>query len=112
MLPFKKADSPFKSNPVSRVGSSTRLNQLGNIKSNPTTPNAALYVTSSLNPLKNLPTNAANVKLRLQTQKDLDAFEQLPMVQKSTNTKDYSTNYRKPCHNSKTMNYKRKLDKL
>lgn len=82
MLPFKKADSPFKSNPVSRVGSSTRLNQLGNIKSNPTTPNPALYVTSSLNPLKNLPTNAANVKLRLQTQKDLDAFEQLPMVQK------------------------------
>lgn len=82
MLPFKKADSPFKSNPVSRVGSSTRLNQLGNIKSNPTTPNAALYVTSSLNPLKNLPTNAANVKLRLQTQKDLDAFAQLPMVQK------------------------------
>ena len=112
MLPFKKADSPFKSNPVSRVGSSTRLNQLGNIKSNPTTPNAALYVTSSLNPLKNLPTNAANVKLRLQTQKDLDVFEQLPMVQKVNEYERLLNELSEAVSQFKTMNYKRKLDKL
>ncbi|KAL6452711.1 MED4 Mediator of RNA polymerase II transcription subunit 4 [Candida maltosa Xu316] len=84
MLPFRKSDSPFKSDPVSRVGSSTRLNQLGGpTSSNPATPQP--YVTSSLNPSKNLPTNATNIKSKLQTQKDLDVFEQLPMVRQVKN---------------------------
>lgn len=88
MIPFRKTETPFKSDPISRVNSSSRLNQLGNNTSSPSTPNPASYVTSSLNPQKNLPTNATNVKLKLQTQKDLDIFEQLPMVQK---VKKYET---------------------
>lgn len=88
MISFRKTETPIKSDPISRVNSSSRLNQLGNNTSSPSTPNPASYVTSSLNPQKNLPTNATNIKLKLQTQKDLDIFEQLPMVQK---VKEYET---------------------
>ncbi|RCK54948.1 Mediator of RNA polymerase II transcription subunit 4 [Candida viswanathii] len=89
MLPFRKTETPLKADPISRVNSSSRLNQLGTTPtSSPSTPNPASYVTSSLNPQKNLPTNATNIKLKLQTQKDLDIFEQLPMVQK---VKEYET---------------------
>ncbi|KAK6454423.1 mediator of RNA polymerase II transcription subunit 4 [Scheffersomyces xylosifermentans] len=82
MLPHKKNDSNYKSLPVSRVSSSSRLNQLPQhnyISSIPTTPNAN-YVSSSLNPIRNLPVNSGSIKSKITTKAELDKFEQLPIV--------------------------------
>ncbi|KAI5965225.1 MED4 [Candida pseudojiufengensis] len=83
MLPHKRANSPFTSNPVSRVASSARLNQLnqdsrGNLNSSiPSTPS---YITSSLNPTKNIPTTNENISSKIRTEEDLKAFNNLPIV--------------------------------
>ncbi|KAG2732544.1 hypothetical protein G9P44_004961 [Scheffersomyces stipitis] len=74
MFPHKKND-PLKSLPISRVGSSQRLNQ--HISSIPSTPN---YVASSLNPVRNLPVSSGSIKSKITTKAALDKFEQLPIV--------------------------------
>lgn len=80
MFPHKKDTALFNSVPVSRVGSSQRLNLLvpSAYNSIPSTPSA--YVSLSLNPSRNLPVNAANVRSQIRTKDDLERFEQLPIV--------------------------------
>lgn len=81
MLPHthKRTDS-FKSVPVSRVGSSQRLNQISHTNTSiPSTPMG--YVSSSLNPIRNLPVNSGNYKSRITTKEELEKFEKLPIVQ-------------------------------
>lgn len=72
---------PFLSLPASRVGLSTRLNQLGQLGSRPTTP--ASYVSSSLNPNRNVPNTSGNVSYgnRVLSPEALEQFEELPIVQ-------------------------------
>lgn len=86
MFPHKK-DQSFISVPVSRVGLSNRLNQLnlsnpnGNgISSRPGTPGAS-YVTSSLNPTKNLPISHSDFRSNITNQQDLEKFELLAITQ-------------------------------
>lgn len=82
MLPHKK-DDPFLSVPASRIGLSSRLNQLNRPSSRPTsragTPGP--YVTSTLNPNKNVPQTSSNLQSRTATPNELDAFEDLPIIQ-------------------------------
>lgn len=84
MLPQKKNQS-FISTPVSRVGSSTRLNQLTGAtgsrpSSRPATPGA--YVTSSLNPARNVPVTSHNIRLKLTTPEEVARFEKVSIVEK------------------------------
>lgn len=82
MLPHKLPTDPyFKSEPVSRVGSSTRLNQLANLSSRPTTPQP--YVVSSLNPVRNLPVYSRGSSA--EGDKEVINFESLPIVEQITN---------------------------
>lgn len=82
MLPHKK-DQLFTSVPVSRVGLTTRLNQLNvpsqsRATSRPSTP--GFYVTSSLNPTKNIPVTSNSIRSRITTQDELEDFENLPIA--------------------------------
>mgnify|MGYP000315521019 CR=1 FL=1 len=87
MLPHQRENSPFRSKPVSRVTSSTRLNQLaqesrgplGN-SSRPSTPGT--YVPSSLNPLKYAPNTQDNIEDKIRSNEELAAFNLLPIVAK------------------------------
>lgn len=89
MIPHKKNDSSFLSVPVSRVGSTQRLNQLdpqgiatgspNTYNSIPSTPSA--YVSSSLNPTKGVTTVGGNSN-HLVTEEDKNAFEKLSIVKK------------------------------
>lgn len=77
-----KKDQAFISVPVSRVGLSTRINQL-NVPSSrsgsrPATP--AAYITSSLNPTRNLPVTSNSIRLKITTQEELEQFENLPIT--------------------------------
>lgn len=80
MIPHKKQDQSFISLPVSRVASAQRLNHLNstNTASNPSTP-GALYVSSSLNPNKNLPVtpNQTKTKEQMKLFDDLFIIKQL-----------------------------------
>lgn len=83
MFPHKK-DQSFISTPVSRVGSATRLNQFpgpngSRPSSRPATPGA--YVTSSLNPARNVPVTSHNIRLKLTTPEQLLQFEKVPVVE-------------------------------
>lgn len=79
MLPHKIPSDPyFKSEPVSRVGSSQRLNQLANPTSRSTTPQP--YVVSSLNPVRNQLVNSRGTSSEADKE-----FERLPMVEQITN---------------------------
>lgn len=71
---------PFLSLPVSRVGLSTRLNQIAQPNLRPATP--ATYVSSSLNPNKARSATpvATLAGLKLVSQEDLQRFEELPIV--------------------------------
>lgn len=65
--------------PVSRVGLSTRLNQLGQPILRPSTP--ATYVSSSLNPNRNAPmVHGMAPGLKMASPDDFRKFEELPMV--------------------------------
>lgn len=81
MLQHKKKDQSFISVPVSRVGSSLRLNQLAAqnnaaaYKSIPSTPSG--YVSSSLRPK----TPNEGSRGAISSQEQLAAFEKLPVVQ-------------------------------
>lgn len=81
MLQHKKKDQSFISVPVSRVGSSLRLNQLaaqnsaGAYKSIPSTPSG--YVSSSLRP--KTPTTGS--RSQISSKEQLAAFEKLPVVE-------------------------------
>ncbi|OBA19010.1 hypothetical protein METBIDRAFT_47509 [Metschnikowia bicuspidata var. bicuspidata NRRL YB-4993] len=82
MFPHKR-DQSFISTPVSRVGSSARLNQLSGQtgsrpSSRPATPGA--YVTSSLNPARNVPVTSNNSRLQLAGLENLQ-IEQVPVVE-------------------------------
>lgn len=86
MFPHKK-DQSFISVPVSRVGLSNRLNQLnvsntnGNgVPSRPGTPGAS-YVTSSLNPTKNIPISQSDFHANARTQQELEKFNLLAITQ-------------------------------
>lgn len=86
MFPHKK-DQSFISVPVSRVGLSNRLNQLNNlnvspsrISSRPGTPGAT-YVTSSLNPTKNLPVSQNEIQSKIKTPEELEKFNLLCITQ-------------------------------
>lgn len=83
MLPHK-IDQSFISVPVSRVGLSTRLNQLNgsNITRPASRPGTPSYVTSSLNPTRNLPISLTNIHSKINTKEDLESFERLPIVAK------------------------------
>lgn len=72
---------PFLSLPVSRVGLSARLNQLGQPNSRPATP--ATYVSSSLNPNRNPPITPGSAQSgsKMLSQDELQKFEELPIVQ-------------------------------
>lgn len=98
MLPHKKNDPSILSVPVSRVGSSQRLNQLssqgGSVTPNsynsiPSTPNA--YVSSSLNPTKN--TRGAPGVGQTHNKEDLTAFEGLTIVEKIKEFEQILTNF-------------------
>lgn len=80
MLP--KKDQLFLSVPVSRVGLLTRLNQIAGLRPSlrPSTPGA--YVTSSLNPVRNMPVTMQNIHLKLGTQEEIKQFEELPIIKK------------------------------
>ncbi|KAI5950550.1 MED4 [Candida margitis] len=87
MMPFQKENSPFRSSPVSRVASSTRLNQLAqesrgslNNNSRPSTP--TVYVSSSLNPSKYASTSQDNTDDKTRSSEELAAFNMLPIVSK------------------------------
>lgn len=82
MLPHThKRNESFNSVPVSRVGSSQRLNQISS-HSNTSIPSTPMgYVSSSLNPIRNLPVNSGNYKSRITTKEELEKFEKLPIVQ-------------------------------
>jgi len=99
MIPHKKNDSSFLSVPVSRVGSTQRLNQLAShgittgspnsYNSIPSTPNA--YVSSSLNPTKGIsagPESSSQIILK----EDRDAFEKLSIVEKVNEFEQNLTN--------------------
>lgn len=88
MLP-SKIDQPFILVPVSRVGLSARLNQLNGSRpaSRPATPSA--YVTSSLNPTRNLPVSLTDIRLKI-AQEDLEKFDSLPI---SLNLKDFEATF-------------------
>ncbi|SGZ55290.1 CIC11C00000003000 [Sungouiella intermedia] len=91
MLPHK--DQSFISVPVSRVGLSTRLNQLNGLNnaSRPTSrPGTPSYVTSSLNPTRNLPVSLTNIRSKINTKEDLDRFENLPIV---VSLRDFETTF-------------------
>ncbi|CAK7902800.1 mediator of RNA polymerase II transcription subunit 4 [[Candida] anglica] len=89
MLPHRKPtdNQAFLSVPVSRVGSSARLNQLSSqgtatpnaYASIPSTPNA--YVSSSLNPTRNPPILSGGT---FKTNEEVEDFEKLPIVQDLT----------------------------
>lgn len=86
MFPHKK-DQSFISVPVSRVGLSNRLNQLNlpntngsGAPSRPGTPGAS-YVTSSLNPTKNLPISQSDVHAKINSQQELEKFDLLAITQ-------------------------------
>lgn len=92
MLPHK-IDQSFISMPVSRVGLSTRLNQLNGLTlsrpvSRPDTPNA--YVTSSLNPTRNLPVSLSELRSKISTKDDLEKFEALPIT---TSLRDFQATF-------------------
>ncbi|CAK9439605.1 uncharacterized protein LODBEIA_P37050 [Lodderomyces beijingensis] len=86
MLPHRRLDPSLKSNSVSRVGSSTRLNHLAQdaavLESSPSTPSA--YVTSSLNPSRNLPATTTTATQAGKTTRNVDgaadAFSRLPIA--------------------------------
>ncbi|RLV93379.1 Mediator of RNA polymerase II transcription subunit 4 [Spathaspora sp. JA1] len=88
MLPYRKPqpDSQLKSHPISRINSTSRLNQLPNQPgTTATTASATAAVpptSSSLNPSRNLPTTQGNIKSKIRTKEDLDKFENLPIVVK------------------------------
>lgn len=88
MLP-SKIDQPFILVPVSRVGLSARLNQLNGSRpaSRPATPSA--YVTSSLNPTRNLPVSLNDIRLKIALA-DLEKFDNLPI---SLNLKDFEATF-------------------
>ncbi|KAK6202741.1 mediator of RNA polymerase II transcription subunit 4 [Scheffersomyces amazonensis] len=71
-----RKESPQKPLSGSRAGSSTRLNQLNQLNS---TPNP--HMTSSLNPVRNLPIDSTNYKSKIKTKAELEKFEKLPIVQ-------------------------------
>lgn len=77
MIPHKKQDQSFISLPVSRVSSTQRLNHLNNpsIVSNPPTP-GGLYISSSLNPNRNLPVTPNQSK----TKEQMKLFEELFII--------------------------------
>lgn len=79
MLP-NKVDQLFILVPVSRVGLSARLNQLNGISSGPASRPAtpSTYVTSSLNPTRNLPVSLNDIRLKV-AKDDLEKFDNLPI---------------------------------
>lgn len=79
MLP-NKVDQLFILVPVSRVGLSARLNQLNGISSGPASRPAtpSTYVTSSLNPTRNLPVSLNDIRLKV-SKDDLEKFDNLPI---------------------------------
>lgn len=83
MLPHKN-NQPTNSVPVSRVGLSVKLNHLGvpgqnsRPTSRPNTPSA--YVTSSLNPTKNIPVTSTTVNSKIKNPEDAAQFETLPII--------------------------------
>ncbi|KAG5419188.1 MED4 [Candida metapsilosis] len=87
MLPHQ--NSPLRSKPVSRVTSSTRLNQLSsggaaNNSSRPSTP----YVPSSLNPLKYESNYQENIDDKVRSNEELQTFNALPIVSKIGDFRD------------------------
>lgn len=83
MLPHK-VDQSFISVPVSRIGLSTRLNQLNGLNS-PSRPSSrsatpATYVASSLNPTRNVPVSLTDIRLNLSAE-ELESFLNLPITQ-------------------------------
>lgn len=99
MIPHKKNDSSFLSVPVSRVGSTQRLNQLAShgvatgspnaYSSIPSTPSA--YVSSSLNPTKGISTGPESSN-QIITKEDREAFEKLSIVEKVNEFEQNLTN--------------------
>lgn len=82
MFPQKK-DQSFASTPVSRVGLSILLNQLAgnaNVTSRPGTPGAS-YITSSLNPTKNLPITQSDFNTKFKTAQELEKYNLLAITQ-------------------------------
>lgn len=99
MIPHKKNDSSFLSVPVSRVGSTQRLNQLAShgvatgspnaYSSIPSTPSA--YVSSSLNPTKGISAGPESSN-QIITKEDRDAFGKLSIVEKVNEFEQNLTN--------------------
>lgn len=80
-----KIDQSFISVPVSRVGLSTRLNQLNGLNANQSRPTSrpatpSTYVTSSLNPTRNLPVSLNDIRSKISTKEDFEKFENLPIT--------------------------------
>lgn len=81
MLPHKQPAEPlFRSEPVSRVGSSVRLSQLASVSSRPGTP--LTYVVSSLNPVKNTPVDSRG---SVEDTNNGTDFNNLPIVKQINN---------------------------
>lgn len=83
MLPHKnQSEAYFRSEPVSRTGSSQRLSHLGqpNLPSRAATPQP--YVTSSLNPVRNAPVNTRSSST--EEKNDSMNFDSLPIVEQIT----------------------------
>ncbi|ODV80153.1 uncharacterized protein CANTADRAFT_339424 [Suhomyces tanzawaensis NRRL Y-17324] len=78
-----RKETPFKSVPVSRVSSSQRLNQLGS-NPHPSIPTTPVHVSSSLNPIRNLPVNPGNYRSKITNRDELKRFEELPIVHQVT----------------------------
>ncbi|KAI5952414.1 MED4 [Candida jiufengensis] len=115
MLPHKRADSPFKSNSVSRVASSARLNQLNqdfkNLDSSiPSTPSA--YVTSSLNPTRNIPTTQDNINSKIRTEDELQDFNNLPIIQILDEFKDLLGNINEDISHYKDVDFFTNVEKI
>ncbi|KAF3987956.1 hypothetical protein FT663_04236 [Candidozyma haemuli var. vulneris] len=83
MLPHKNNQST-NSVPISRVGSSAKLNHLNVPGSNsrptsrPNTPSS--YVTSSLNPTRNIPVTSNSINSKIKNQEEAALFEALPIT--------------------------------
>ncbi|PSK33759.1 hypothetical protein C7M61_005225 [Candidozyma pseudohaemuli] len=83
MLPHKN-NQPTSSLPVSRVGLSVKLNHLAvpGLNSRPTSrPNTpSAYVTSSLNPTKNIPVTSTSVNSKIKNLDEARQFEELAII--------------------------------
>lgn len=91
MLPQRK-DQPLTSAPVSRIALSSKLNQLAQVGSRPSSRPAtpASYITSSLNPTRNMPQTSSNLPSGFTTPDGLEQFDDLPIAH---SLREYETTF-------------------